>query len=77
MAYIIIGTAISDVRDLSAAEKFFMQAQNTTGITPTQITTDKKPALYQAVKNTFPKVVKHRDSKYMNNRIEQHHCGIK
>jgi putative transposase len=73
----LVDVYLSDVRDQAAAEKFFMQTQNTTGITPTQITTDKEHALYKAIKNTFPKNVKHRDNKYMNNRIEQHHRGIK
>ena len=44
---------LSDVRDQAAAEAFFRQAQNTTGITPEQITTDKEPALYPAIKNVF------------------------
>ena len=54
-----------------------MQAQNTTEITPEQITTDKDPALYPAIKNVFGNTTKHRDSKYMNNVIEQDHIGIK
>ena len=41
------------------------------------MTTDKEPALYPAIKNIFGDVTKHRDSKYMNNRIEQDHRGIK
>lgn len=52
-------------------------SQNTTGITPEQITTDKEPALYPAVKNIFGANTKHSDSKYMNNVIEQDHRGIK
>jgi transposase-like protein len=56
---------------------FFRQAQNTTGIMPEQITTDKEPALYPAIKNVFGNNTKHRDSKYMNNMIEQDHRGIK
>ena len=73
----LIDVYLSDVRDQAAAEKFFMQAQTTTCITPIQITTDKEPALYKAIESTFPKDVMHRDSKYMNNRIEQSHRGIK
>jgi len=68
---------LSDVRDQAAAEKFFKQAQDTTGITPIQITTDKEKALYSAIKNTFGDKTKHRDSKYKNNCIEQDHRGIK
>ena len=34
-------------------------------------------ALYLAIKNIFGNNTKHRDSKYMNNVIEQNHRGIK
>lgn len=73
----LVDIYLSDVRNQAAAESFFRQAQNTTEITPEQITTDKEPALYPAIKNVFGKDTKHRDSKYMNNVIEQNHRGIK
>lgn len=44
---------------------------------PEQVTTDKEPALYPVIKNVFSDNTKHRDCKYMNNRLEQHHRGIK
>jgi transposase-like protein len=73
----LVDVYLSDVRNQVAAEAFFEQAQNTAGITPEQITTDKEPALYPAIQNVFTKNTKHRDSKYMNNVIEQNHRGIK
>jgi len=73
----LVDVYLSDVRNQSAAESFFKQAQDTTGVTPEQITTDKEPALYPAIANVFSNTTKHRDSKYMNNRIEQDHRGIK
>ncbi len=73
----LVDMYLSDVRDQAAAEAFFEQAQNTTGVTPTQITTDKEAALYPAIKNVFTTAIKHRDSKYMNNVIEQNHRAIK
>ena len=73
----LVDVYLSDVRDQDAAEAFFRQAQNTTEITPEQITTDKEPALYPAIKNVFRNATKHRGSKYMNNVIEQDHRGIK
>ena len=73
----LVDIYLSDIRDQEAAENFFLQAENTTGITPDQITTDKEPALYPAMDNVFGNCTKHRDSKYMNNRIEQSHRGIK
>lgn len=71
----MVDVYLSDVRN--QAEAFFDQAQNTTGITPEQITTDKEPALYPAIQNVFGDKTKHRDSKYMNNIVEQDHRGIK
>ena len=73
----LVDVYLSDVRDQAAAEAFFKQAINTTGIVPEQITTDKEPALYPAIKNVFCDKTKHRDSKYMNNCIDQDHRGIK
>ena len=65
------------MRNQAAAEAFFQQAEKTTEITPEQITTDKEPALYPAIKNVFGERIRHRDSKYMNNVIEESHRGIK
>jgi len=73
----LVDVYLSDVRDQAAAEAFFEQCENTTGVTPERITTDKEPALYPAIHNVFGKRIQHRDSKYMNNRLEQHHRGIK
>ena len=73
----LVDITLSDVRDQAAAEEFFKQAKETTGMMPEQITTDKEPALYPAIENTFGNETKHRDSKYMNNGIEQNHRGIK
>ena len=69
----LVDVYLSDTRDQEAAENFFLQAETTTGITPDQITTDKEPALYPAMDNVFGNCTKHRDSKYMNNRIESDH----
>jgi transposase-like protein len=73
----LIDVYLSDVRDQAATEAFFNQAKRTTGITPNQITTDKEPALYPALKNVFGKSAHHHDSKYKNNCIEQDHRPIK
>ena len=50
-----------------------MQAEKTSGVTPSQITTDKEPALYPAIEKAFGVCVKHRDIRYMNNQIESDH----
>jgi transposase-like protein len=64
---------LSDVRDSKVAERFFQQSQKTTDCVPDQVTTDKEPALYSAIKNSIPAKTKHRDSKYMKNIIASHH----
>lgn len=73
----LVDVYLSDKRDQAAAESFFKQCQNTTNMKPVQITTDKEPALYPAINNVFGVGTKHRDNKYMNNRLEQNHRGIK
>ena len=73
----LVDVYLSETRDEGAAIKFLQQARKTSGITPIQITTDKELALYPAIKNVFKNATKHRDSKYMNNKIEADHRGIK
>ena len=73
----LVDVYLSDVRNQVAAESFFKQSINTTGVIPRQITTDKEAALYPAVENSFPAETYHRDVKYMNNVIEVNHRGIK
>jgi transposase-like protein len=46
---------LSDVRDQAAAEAFFNQGQETTGVIPEQITADKEPALYPTIRHAFGK----------------------
>jgi transposase-like protein len=73
----LIDVYLSDKRDKEAAKRFFKNCIKTTGVTPFQITTDKEPAFPDAIKNVLGDDVKHRDSRYMNNRMEQNHRGIK
>ena len=73
----LVDVYLSDVRNQASAEAFFNQAKHTTGIIPNQVTTDKEPALYPALKNVFGKSAHHRNSKYKNNCIEQDHRPIK
>ena len=49
----LVDSYLSDIRDQVAAEKFFRQAVKTTGVIPSQITTDKEKALKPAIKNVF------------------------
>jgi len=73
----LVDVYLSDIRDLAAAEAFFEQAAKTSGIYPKQITTDKEAAFYSSIENVFGDYTDHRDSKFMNNILEQDHRGIK
>ncbi len=70
---LVVDVYLSDIRDQTAAERFFQQAQKTTGVIPAQITADKEPALYPAIEKVFPADTKHHDSQYMNNTLESDH----
>ena len=72
----LVDVMLSDVRDQAAAERFLLQCEKTTGLTPVQVTTDKEAALYPAMETVFPEAF-HRDVKYKNNVIEADHRGIK
>jgi len=74
---VLVDVYLSDVRDQAAAEAFFEQCHQTTGVIPDQLTTDKEPALYPAVEQVFGDETRHRDVKYKNNIIEQDHRGVK
>jgi len=73
----LLDVYLSDTRDDAAAKAFFQQCFKTTGVKPKQITTDKEAALANGIESVFKGEVKHRTSKYMNNRMEQDHRGIK
>ena len=55
----LVDMYLSDVRDQAAAEAFFKQVQNTTGIIPMQITTDKEAAVYPAIEAIFGTMTQH------------------
>jgi transposase-like protein len=70
---------LSKTRNVSAAKKFLNKALGSKhNIKPRVITTDKYAATIKAIK-TSPEYedVKHRNSKYLNNIIEQDHRQIK
>jgi len=73
----LVDVYLSDVRDQAAAEAFFKQCHSTTDVVPSQITTDKEPALYPAIRKVFGNSTNHRDVKYLNNCLEQDHRAIK
>jgi len=73
----LVDAMMSKTRSKKAAIRFFRQAQHTTGLKPTCVTTDKLASYPKAIRRACGRKVTHRTSKYLNNRIEQDHRGIK
>jgi len=48
-----------------------------TGIMPDRVTTDGHDSYPRAIRTTLGEDVRHRTSRYLNDRLEQDHRGIK
>ncbi|MDF1796689.1 MAG: IS6 family transposase [Coxiellaceae bacterium] len=73
----LVDVYLSETRNKKAATRIFKQCLQTTGVTPSQITTDKEPGFSDAIKTAYGTSAIHRDVKYLNNCIEQNHRSIK
>ena len=73
----LVDAMMSKTRSKKAAIRFFKQALLTTGVRPTCVTTDKLASYPKAIRRACGRKVIHRTNKYLNNRIEQDHRGIK
>lgn len=73
----LVDVMFSEHRDMAAAMAFFQSAKTVTDITPDRVTTDGHDSYPRAIRTTLGAVVKHRTSRYLNNRLEQDHRGIK
>jgi DDE domain len=73
----LVDVMLSEHRDLAAAKTFLRSAKAVTGIAPDRVTTDGHDAYPQAIRIELGKRVRHRTSRYLNNRLEQDHRGIK
>jgi transposase-like protein len=62
---------------MEAAQRFFKQAVAVVGHVPDQVTTDGHASYPRAIRETMGNHVQHRTNKYLNNRLEQDHRGIK
>src|SRR4051794_14156532 len=67
----------SEHRDVAAAQAFFRSAKAVTGVTPDRVTTDGHDRYPRAIRTELGKRVRHRTNRYLNNRLEQDHRGIK
>ena len=73
----LIDVLLSERRDMKAARAFFRSAKAVTGVTPDRVTTDGHDSYPRAIRNELGRDVRHRTSRYLNNRREQDHRGIK
>jgi transposase-like protein len=64
-------------RDMEAAKRFFKQAAEVVGHAPERVTTDGHDSYPRAIRETLGSDVLHRTNRYLNNRLEQDHRGIK
>ena len=73
----LVDVMLSETRDMAAAEKFLRNAKAVIGVTPALVTTDGHDSYPRAIRSQLGADVRHRNSQYLNNRIEQDHRGIK
>ena len=73
----LVDVLFSEHRDMAAAKAFFHSAKTVTGVTPDRVTTDGHDSYPRAIRTELGKGVRHRTSRYLNNRLEQDHCGLK
>ena len=73
----LVDVMLSEKRDMEAAKRFFRSARTVTGVSPSRVTTDGHDSYPRAIREGLGETVRHRTSKYLNNRIEQDHRGIK
>lgn len=73
----LVDSRLSEKRDMEAAQLFFKQALVVVGHAPERVTTDGHASYPRAVRETLGGHVLHRTKKYLNNRLEQDHRGIK
>lgn len=73
----LVDSCLSEKRDMEAAQRFFKQALSVVGQAPEQVTTDGHASYPRAVREILGVRVQHRTNKYLNNRLEQDHRGVK
>jgi putative transposase len=73
----LVDLMFSEHRDMAAAKAFFKSAKTVTGATPDRVTTDGHDSYPRAIRTVLGTGVRHRDSQYLNNRLEQDHRGVK
>ena len=62
---------------METAKRFFKQAVDVAGHAPERVTTDGHDSSPRAIREALGSDVLHRTNRYLNNRLEQDHRGIK
>lgn len=73
----LVDSLLSEKRNMESAQRFFKQAVAVVGHTPASVTTDGHRSYPRAISEIVGNNVQHRTNKYLNNRLEQDHRGIK
>jgi putative transposase len=73
----LVDVMFSERRDMAAAKAFFRSAKAVTGVMPDRVTTDGHGSYPRAIRTELGKGVRHRTSRYLNNRLEQDHRALK
>jgi putative transposase len=73
----LLDSMLSAQRDKAAARAFLGRLLAMTQQKPLRVTTDKHPAYTKAIRWIVGQNVLHRQSQYLNNRIEQDHRALK
>ena len=73
----LVDSMLSEKRDMEAAKRFFKQARDVVGHAPERVTTDGHDSYPRAIRETLGSDIIHRCNRYLNNRVEQDHRGIK
>lgn len=75
----LVDARLSQTRDMAAAITFFEAATTMTGTEPSRATPDGYDSYPRAIRTVIRTTgkIQHRTNRYLNNRIEQDHRGIK
>ncbi len=73
----LVDSMLSEHRDMEAAKRFFKGAKEVAGRSPERVTTDGHDSYPRSIRWVLGRKVEHRTNRYLNNRLEQDHRGIK
>src|SRR5258707_10047684 len=73
----LVDSMLSETRDMDATKRFFQRASAVVGHRPDRVTTDGHDSYPRAIREMLGDEVTHRCNRYLTNRLEQDHRGIK